>query len=78
VSISADPVADIHKVGHIHGNGRKPKEGTTRCRCGVSHVVVVCPHCERLHTHGGDASDIGTHRTSHCRQGNGYFLGGRP
>jgi hypothetical protein len=60
-------------LGHV-GPGR-PRSGGRLVREGreLTTWVIHCPHCAKLHTHGGDPG----HRVSHCfraPRNNGYFL----
>ena len=39
-------------------------------------LTVACPHCGRLHRHGGHSIESPNHghRASHCHNGSGYWI----
>lgn len=43
-------------------------------RPGCVLVSVVCPHCGRLHMHGGFTDDYAGHRTAGCLHPAGYVI----
>jgi len=72
------PTANVAAIGHVHGLGAPVGDKPMACPCGRSHIVVECPACGRMHTHGGDKRDVGTHRVAHCQEIRGYYLGEKP